>query len=116
LAYADPRPKFVKLDGFSFDVADNRIVEAFGLLSNRAHDFKHGVFITAAQSGGCPDATSFRQATHDLDDFGFIQTQADEPALLVEGFAASWIEATEALHRTGAGFETAKFFDFTATA
>jgi hypothetical protein len=32
------------------------------------------------------------------------------------GFAASWIEATEALHGTGAGFETAEFLDFTATA
>jgi len=31
LAQSDSRPKFVKLDGFGFDVADNLIMEAFGL-------------------------------------------------------------------------------------
>jgi hypothetical protein len=51
-----------------------------------------------------------------LNNFAFIQTQSDEPALLVKGFAASWIETAEALHRAGAGFETAEFLDFTATA
>lgn len=116
LAYPNPRPKLVKLDGLGFDVADNRIVKAFGLRANDAHDFKHGVFITACQSCRCPDADAFRQAADDLDDFGFVQAQADEPALLVESFSASWIEATEALHGTGAGFETAEFFDFTAAA
>ena len=69
----------------------------------------HGVFVATAQSGGCPDAAAFGQATDDLDDFGFVQTQADEPPLLVEGFAARRIEATEALHKAGTGFESANF-------
>ena len=90
-------------------------MQPFSLCANDTHHFKHRVFITAAQSGGCPDSAAFAQATNDLDDFGFVQTQADEPALFVEGFTARWIEATEALHRAGTGFETAEFLGFTAT-
>jgi hypothetical protein len=61
---------------------------------------KHGVLVAAAQSqsGRCPHAAPFRQAAHDLDNFVFVQTQADEAALLVECFPASGVEATEALH------------------
>jgi hypothetical protein len=116
LADANTRPKLVKLNGLGLDVADNRIMETFALLANRSHDFKHGVFIAAAQSGACPDSAAFGKTAHDLDDFDFVQAQADEPALLIKGFAASWIEATETLHRTGAGFETAEFLDFSTTA
>jgi len=116
LAQSNPRPQFVKLDGFGLNLANRLIVEPFALLANDAHDFKHGVAIATRQPRGCPDADPLCQTAHDLNDFGFVQTQADEAALFVEGFATAWIEATEALHRAGAGFEAAEFLGFTATA
>jgi len=64
------------------------------------------------QSGGCLDSATFRQTTDDLDDFGFVQTQADKPALLIKCFATSGIQATEALHGCRTGFEAAKLFGF----
>ncbi|MGA2029199.1 MAG: hypothetical protein ABSG87_03900 [Verrucomicrobiota bacterium] len=116
LADANTRPKFVQLNGFGFDVAHNLIVKAFTLRADDTNHFKHSVLVTAAQSRRCANATAFAQASHDLNDFSFVQTNADETALLVECFPASRVKATEALHRCRLGFEAAKLFDFTAAA
>jgi len=116
LAHADTRPKLIKLDGLGFDVADGFIVKAFALLANDAQHVQYSVFVAAAQSSGCLDSAAFRQAADNLDDFGFVQTQADEPALLVEVFAARRIQTFEPLHGLILSAEKSRLFGLTATA
>ena len=114
LANPNPRPQFVKLDGFGLNLAHGLIVEAFALFANDVQHFQHGILVAPTKPSRCPNAATFRQAAHDLNDFGFVQTQADEPALLVKSLSA--VEATKALNITRAGFETAEFLDFSTTA
>jgi hypothetical protein len=42
-------------------------VKAFPLRTNDANNFKHGVFITSAESRGWPNADAFSQTPHDPD-------------------------------------------------
>ncbi len=91
-------------------------MQALTLLANDVEHFQHGVLVAPGQPCRCPYADAFRQAPDDLDNLVFVQRHANEPALLIKGFAASWVEATEALHGSRSGFETAELLDFAATA
>jgi hypothetical protein len=76
---------------------------------------QHGVFVATTQASRCPNTAALAQTAHDLDNLGFVQTKADETALLVECLAASRVQATKALHRSRLGFEAAEFLGFTTT-
>jgi hypothetical protein len=90
-------------------------MELLGLLADGAKNFPNRLVRATNQACRCSDSATFCQATDNLNDFRFVQTQPNEPALLVEGFAARGIETTIALHRAGFGFETAELLYFTAT-
>jgi hypothetical protein len=57
-------------------MAHNLIVKAFAFFANDADNFQHGVFVAAAQTRSCANATTFGQTAHDLDYFGFVQSQS----------------------------------------